>query len=131
MTEFSFQIDPDEKFNILRIKSEGTLDRAGFMSMIKHARETAHQEQLNLLYDMRDLDLPKGILLSEILTFVRTHTSLNDDRAPSLKSASLIGEELLGDEIWEVYKYASSNAGLEWQFFTVEAEAVSWLGPAT
>lgn len=131
MTEFSFQLDPDKTANLLRIKSEGTLDRAGFMSMVKHAREAAHKEHLNLLYDMRDLEMPEGILLSEVLTFVRTHTSLNDDRAPSVKSASLIGEELLGDEIWEVYKYASSNAGLAWQFFTDETKALSWLNPAT
>jgi|MEHZ01.3.fsa_nt_MEHZ010971673.1_2 hypothetical protein len=131
MSEFKFQIDPDKSTEFLSIKAEGTLDRGGFMRMVKHAREMAYQEQLNLFYDMRDLDFPEGILLSDVLTFVRTHTSLNDDKASSLKSASLIGKELLGDEIWEVYKYASNNAGLEWQFFTDEAEALSWLSPTT
>ncbi len=127
MTEFNFQINVDREANLLRIKAEGALDKGRFMSMIKQARETAHQDQLNLLYDMRDLNLPAGILLSDVLTFVRTHSSLNDEKASSLRSASLIGEELLGDEVWEVYKYASQNAGLDWQFFTDEAEALIWL----
>ena len=131
MSEFKFQIDPDKSTEFLSIKAEGPLDKGSFMDMVKHTREMAHQEQLNLFYDMRDLDLPKGISLSDVLTFVRTHTSLNDDKVSSLKSAPLTGKELLGDGIWEVYKYASNNAGLEGQFFTDEAEALSRLSPTT
>ena len=127
MTEFRYKIYEDKETKLVRIDVSGTLTRSGVMSMVKEARERASAEDLNLLYDMRTMELPEGILLSEILTFVRTHTSLNNESAANLRSASLVVKQLLSDEVWEVYQYASRNAGLQWEFFTNEQQALDWL----
>lgn len=131
MAEFRYEIYQDPKNHVLRIDVTGILTRDGVMSMVKEARELAHQGKLNLLYDMRTMDIPEGLLLSEILTFVRTHESLNDEAANSVRSASLVVKQLLSDEVWEIYQYASRNAGLQWEFFTEELEALKWLSPAS
>ena len=127
MTDFRYKIYQDQNNELLRIDVSGTLNRSDFMRMVKDARERAYLDNQNLLYDMRTMELPEGILLSEILAFVRSHTSLNHERAGSLKSASLIVRHLLSDEVWEVYQYASRNAGLQWQFFTEDQAAINWL----
>lgn len=130
MTEFKYKIYRDKGTQLLRIDVSGTLTRNGFMAMVKAAREQAHKDSINLLYDMRTMELPEGILLSEILAFVRTHTSLNTAAAGKLRSASLVVKQLLSDEVWEVYQYASRNAGLQWEFFTDEQRAIDWLAAA-
>jgi hypothetical protein len=127
MAELKYDIYKGKDGGLLRIDVSGTLSRSGVMKMVTAAREQAYRENLNLLYDMRTMDLPDDILLSEILTFVRTHASLNSAKANSVRSASLVVKQLLSDEVWEVYQYASRNAGLEWEFFTEEQKAIDWL----
>ena len=112
MAEFRYDIYQDPTNHILRIDVSGRLTRSGAMSMVKTARELAHKDGLNLLYDMRTMEMPKGILLNDILAFVRNHKSLNTEVASSVRSASLVVKQLLSDEVWEVYQYASRNAGL-------------------
>lgn len=127
MTEFRYNIYQDKKTNLVRIDVSGTLTRNGVILMVKEAREQAHKARLNLLYDMRTMELPEGILLSEILAFVSSHASLNNESAANLRSASLVVKQLLSEEVWEVYQYASHNAGLQWEFFTDEQQALDWL----
>lgn len=127
MTEFRYKIYQDNDTQLIRIDVSGRLTRGGFMSMVKEAREQAYTVNHNLLYDMRSMELPEGILLNEILSFVRSHASLNSEFAANLRSASLVVKQLLSDEVWEVYQYASRNAGLQWEFFTDEQQALNWL----
>lgn len=127
MAEFQYSIYKDKQNNLLRVNVSGLLTRGGAMSMVKQARESAYKDKLNLLYDMRAMQLPNGLKLSEIIDFVRNHESLNIDKASEIRSASLVISQLLSDEVWEVYQYASRNAGLQWQFFTEERSAIEWL----
>lgn len=127
MADFRYRIYTDQANNLIRVDLRGTLTRSGIMSAVSEARDLAHQEERNLLYDMRAMEMPEGILLSEILTFVRTHTRLNSEEATKFRSASLVVKQLLSDEVWELYQYASRNAGLQWEFFTEEEQAIDWL----
>lgn len=127
MVDFRYRIYKDEPNKLIRVDVRGTLTRDGIVTAVAEARDQAYQEGLNLLYDMRAMEMPQGILLSEVLTFVRTHTRLNSEEATSIRSASLVVKQLLSDDVWELYQYASRNAGLQWQFFTEEKDAVDWL----
>lgn len=127
MTAFRYDIYKDPQFSILRIKVTGTLTREGIASMVKSARQQACESKFNLLYDMRTMELPADLRLSEILNFVIHHESFRDEQTNKARSASLVVRQLLKEEVWELYHYAARNAGLDWQFFTREAEALVWL----
>lgn len=127
METFLFDIEKDAERELVRVNARGPLSREGFIRMVTEARQLAHEVHWPLLYDMREMYLPDDILLNEILSFVKSSSSLNTAEARTIRSASLVLRELLSDEIWEVYRYASESAGLLWAFFTSEQDAVEWL----
>ena len=137
MTKFRYQIevetlksskdDSGQPEMILRIEVFGALDRVPFMQMISEAREYAHRENLNLLYDMRNMTLPENISFKELFAFASTHPMLNCKRATELRSASLLSPELMAEDIWDLYQYTSQNVGLKWMFFVDHAKALAWL----
>ncbi len=127
MTAFQYEIYQDPQESVLRIRVTGMLTREGIAGMVQNARQQAGRNRLNLLYDMRAMELPAGLRLSEILSFVMTHKSLSHKPTDSARSASLITKQLLKEEVWELYSYATRNAGLEWQFFIRESDALAWL----
>ena len=126
MESFSFSIERDNQQGFLRVHCSGAMRRAGFVTMVTRARAEAHRLQCHLLYDMRLLRLPDDIQLSELLVFVQSGV-LDQELARAFKSASLVIPELLADEIWDIYGYASQLAGLRWEFFTDESLAAAWL----
>lgn len=119
--------DQRHPHKILSIQIFGSLERESFMQMISEAREQAHRENLNLLYDMRNMSLPENISFKELFAFASTHPMLNRQCATELRSASLLSQQLLAEDIWDLYQYASQNVGLQWMFFVDRGQALDWL----
>ena len=111
----------------MRINVYGAFEREPFMDMISQARYQAHNQMLNLLYDMRSMSLSQDISFKELFAFASTHPMLNIKRATELRSASLLSRDMLAEDIWDLYEYASRNAGLKWMFFVEEKQALAWL----
>ncbi len=125
MESFLFTVHCDNTRQLVWTTATGPLSREGFIRMVTAARRHSGELGWPLLYDMRQMYLPDQLLLNEVISFVKG--SLGNDGVRQVRSASLVVRELLGEEIWDIYRFASRLAGLEWALFTDEQQAIRWL----
>jgi hypothetical protein len=125
MDTFHYQISVESEINLIRIRCEGILGLHSAQKMVAEARELALECRLPLIYDFRLLQLPRRVPLAIVANFpMLAGLPLG---AETLRSAAIIAAEQVGNDVWESYRLASRRSGMHWNYFTSEAEALSWL----
>lgn len=120
----TYRIDLDHQQQLVRVFYQGAIDLATAAAMTTDARELANQHGYQLLYDLRNARLAAS--LTAVGEFPANYVSMVTASYPDLASANLISPDDNLD-YWQFYGRACQTAGVVWQAFFTEEEALQWL----